>query len=474
MIKGGVVTGAVVDGNGRPAPGVSVSVLKYIYRDFSGELALSTETSASSTTTDDRGVYRAWGLSPGNYVVMATPQLGSGRGASSDFHQLTTNDVARAIAAAKGRASGAAPAAAPAAPRVNYAPVFYPGTPDVSQAATIALKEGEERTGIDIPIGLFRTARVEGTVRTADGSPLPEVLPVSLVPGGPQGDLLGAPGSGRARVVRVDRAGSFLLTDVAPGRYAVVINTGQAVARGRTAPPSAGPALWAMADVTIDGADTAVSLTLQPAMSARGRLVFEGASEPPKDTSKLRVVLMPPGSGGNLSAGPAGGQVTADGTFTFANVIPGAYRILVLGSPGGWVLHSATGNGRDAWDAWLQVGPGEDLDLVLTYTDRPTEISGTLRDAAGQPLPEHIIVAIPADRTRWIAGTRRVRAVRPGADGQFSMAGLPAGDYLLAALADVETWELHDRTFLEALAPAGVPVSLAPGEKKQQDLQIRR
>ena len=477
LVKGGVITGTALDGNGQPAPGVQISVLRFTYRELTGEAALSTESIASTATSDDRGVYRAWGLPPGNYVVMATPQLsGAGRGGvASDFQQLTTNDVSRAIAAAKARAAGAAPQPPLPSPRVNYAPVFFPGTPDLSQATSVSLKESEERTRIDIPVRLFRTARIEGTVRTADGSPLPQTVPVTLLPGGPQGDLLGSRAAGRIRTVNVDATGKFVMPDVTPGRYAVVVNTGRVIGGRGTPMTATGPtALWAMTEVTVDGADVTVSLTLQPAMSAKGRLVFDGA-EPPKDPTPVRLALVPPGAGGSLSAGPPGGQVAADGTFTFANVTPGPYRIVVLGSlsGAGWTVRSATGNGRDAWDGWLQVGPGEHLDIVVTYTNRPSEIAGTLRDDKGQPLPEHFIVAFPADKALWIPGSKRMRAVRPGTDGQFSIAGLPPGDYLLAALTDVEPGEWNDRAFLELLVPAGVKVSLTEGEKKRQDLQIR-
>jgi hypothetical protein len=477
MIKGGVITGAAMDSNGQPAAGVTVSVMRYIYREFTGELALSNETIASSTTTDDRGVYRAWGLPPGNYLVMATPQLGGGRGTSSDFQQLTTNDVSRAIAAAKARQSGAAAPPAPPAPRVNYAPVFFPGTPDVSQATMVTLKEGEERTGVDVPIKLFRTAKVEGTVRTADGTPLPTVVPVQLIPGGPQGDLLGARGGNRVKTGRVDAQGKFSMGDVTPGRYTVMVNTGQTVGgRGSAVQATGANAQWAMAEVTIDGADANVSLTLQPAMKATGRVAFPGTTEMPKNVTALRVVMIPPGSGGNLSSGPPGGQVGADGTFSFSNLTPGAYRIAVIGSLGpssGYALQSATGNGRDGWDGWLQVGPGENLDIVVTYTDRPTEIAGTLRDAAGNPVPEHVIIVFPADKSRWIPGTKRIGVARPGTDGQYSIGGLPAGDYLLAALTDVESGEWNDRAFLDMLAPVAAKVSLAAGEKKRFDLQVK-
>jgi protocatechuate 3,4-dioxygenase beta subunit len=478
LIKGGVITGTVLDANGQPAAGVPISVLRYIYRELTGELALSTETIGSSTTTDDRGAYRAWGLTPGNYLVMARPQLGSGgRSGVSDFQPLTTNDVARAIATARERATGGGPPATPPAARVNYAPVFFPGTPDVSQASMVTLKEPEERTGIDMAIRLFRTARIEATLRMADGSALPASVPVSLTPGGAQGDLLGSRGAGRIQSATADAQGKVLFASVSPGTYTVMANTARPGGRGTIAPPSTTTAVWAMTEVTIDGTDVTLQLSLQPAMKGSGRLVFQGTSEPPKNLTAARIALVPPGAGGSLSAGPQGGQVSADGTFTFANVTPGSYRIVVVGSIGasaaGWSVQSATVNGRDGWDQWAHIEPGENAEIRITYTDRPTEIAGTLRDAGGQPLPEHFIVVFPADKSRWIPGTKRIGVVRPGTDGLFSVTGLPAGNYLLVALSDVEPGEWNDPAFLETLAPNGIRISLGEGERKRQDLQIK-
>jgi len=474
LIKGAVITGTVRDANGQPASGVTVTTLRYTYSETTGEIGLGTETTSSMTTTDDRGVYRAWGLSPGNFLVMAAPSIGGARGGVSDFQQLTTNDVARAIAAARERAAGAAPAANP--PRVNYAPVFFPGTPDVSQATTITLKESEERAGIDVPIRLVRTAQVTGTVRMGDGSAVPAGVQAALTSGGPQGDLLGSR-FGRSKIGSVDAQGRVLFTDVSPGRYMVMINTARPLTRGMVGAAAPTSALWAMAEVAVDGNDVGVELVLQPAMKATGRLIFDGTSQPPQDLSGLQVVLVPPGSGGNLSAGPFGGQIAADGTCSFVNVTPGLYRLVVLqrtrGATAGWALHSATANGRDVWDSWLDVRPGEVLDIAVRYTDHPTQIAGTLRDASGQPVAEHFIVVFPADRSKWIAGTKRISVARPGTDGQFSIGALPAGDYLLVALADVTPGEANDPAFLEAIAPSGIKISLAEGEKKRQDLQIK-
>lgn len=472
LIKGGVITGTVRDANGQPVQDVTVTAFRYTYRELTGELGLSTDVISSTSTTDDRGVYRAWGLPSGNFLVMATPSMSGRGGGTDDIQQLTTNDVARAIAAARERATGP-PQPATRLPRVNYAPVFYPGTPDVSQATMITLKESEERVGVDVPIRLFRTARITGAVRTADGSPLPANLQVVLTLGGGQGDLFAR--GGRVKFANVDAQGKVLFPDVSPGRYLLMINTARPVGRGMVGAPTPTSALWATADVAVDGADVSVELVLQPAMKATGRLVFDGTSPPPQDVTTVQVALVPPGAGGNLSAGPVGGQVAADGTFSFVNVTPGLYRLVTLqrAAAWGWSLQTATGNGRDAWDSWLDVRPSEVLDIAITYTDRPTQINGTLRNASGQPVPEHFIVVFPAEKSRWVPGSKRIRITRPGTDGQFNVGGLPAGEYLLVALADVEPGEANDPAFLEILAPNGIKISLAEGEKKRQDLQIK-
>jgi hypothetical protein len=66
-----------------------------------------------------------------------------------------------------------------------------------------------------------------------------------------------------------------------------------------------------------------------------------------------------------------------------------------------------------------------------------------------------------------------VLAVRPGVDGTYSIRDLPPGDYLLGALTDVDPDEWQDPSFLEAVAPSAIKISLAAGEKKTQNLAIR-
>ena len=71
LTRGGVITGTIFDQNGRPLPDVAVTVLKYSWSAL-GERTLGQFNRGGSGVTDDRGMYRAWGLPPGEYVVRAT------------------------------------------------------------------------------------------------------------------------------------------------------------------------------------------------------------------------------------------------------------------------------------------------------------------------------------------------------------------------------------------------------------------
>jgi hypothetical protein len=57
-------------------------------------------------------------------------------------------------------------------------------------------------------------------------------------------------------------------------------------------------------------------------------------------------------------------------------------------------------------------------------------------------------------------------------DGTFTITGLPAGEYYLAALTDVNMNELYEPSFLDSIVAASLKVTLADGEKKSQDLKL--
>jgi hypothetical protein len=114
----------------------------------------------------------------------------------------------------------------------------------------------------------------------------------------------------------------------------------------------------------------------------------------------------------------------------------------------------------------------QEVSAVLTFTNRYTQLTGTLQTPAGQPAPDYVVIAFPADRTLWRPRARRIQTTRPDTAGLFTFRGLPPGDYRIAALTDIEPDQSYDPGFLATLVPASIALTLKPGESRRQDLRI--
>ena len=139
------------------------------------------------------------------------------------------------------------------------------------------------------------------------------------------------------------------------------------------------------------------------------------------------------------------------------------------------MLKSAIANGRDTLDTPLDIRAGTNLEgVTLTYSDQIGEIAGTLSDGKGTPISDLSILVFTTDRTQWgSSSSRRLRPpIRPSSDGKFSVTGLPAGEYYVGAVTDLEPGDWQDPAFLEQLAAAAIKVTLGDGEKKVQDIKI--
>jgi uncharacterized protein (DUF2141 family) len=472
IARGSVITGLVRDIGGRPVPGVNVRVLRLGYNAVTGERTLGAPSTGSAAFTDDRGEYRTYGLPPGGYLVVVVPSTSSGR-SNEDIRQLTTAEVRQALQAARSGASIAAakpgqPLLAPSSARVNYAPVFHPGATDIGAAAPIALGVSEERTGVDVTIQLVPTATISGTISSPSGA-LPQSLSVRLVPAGPQTEMLAAAGL-RGLTAQPRPDGTYVFTGVPPGAYAIKAIIG----RGRGAAPNT-PTQWAAADVTVSGQDLDVPLTLQPGVAVNGRVVFEGLKPTAAELQALSFMLVPPGSGGQVQTS-GGGRVDAEGRFTFAGVTPDTYQFVTTwNAPGArekWTIKSSTANGREAFEAPLRVNSNETLDWTVTFTDKPTGLTGLLKDPGGRPATDYYILVFSSDRKYWTPGSRRVRMTRPATDGSYSVKGLPPGEYYLAAPTDLETGEWNDPVLLEQLVRSSAKITLRDGETTTQDFRI--
>ena len=489
--RGGVITGTVLDEHGEAIPGTPVRVMRYVIQS-----GVRTLQSAGNGTTDDRGVYRVYGLKPGEYVVAATPRnAGSPPEAAARAELMTA--LARTEALAQTNAAAAQELQARVVelqgravnseePMSGYAAVYYPGTTAPASAATVIVGVSEEKMGIDFGLQIVPLARVEGVVVTTTGQAAQNIQ-VSLVNLGHEVPGIGNPSA------RPDRDGRFRLTNVPPGQYMVVAR-GTLGAQRPATPAAATPApttpaaraqlvadrsqavrLWAMADVSVDGRNQSnLVLTLQPGMSVSGRLVFEGALTQP-DLTRARVTAAPvnmPGPDREIGTSVAG-RVDNMGRFTLTGVVPGRYRITGSAGGEGWSLASSVVSGQDTLDFPVDVKPNQNVsNVVLTFSDKQTEITGTIVDAKGQPAPDYTIIVYPADREFWTSSSRRIRTQRPGTDGQFTFGNLPPGDYRIAPVLDPEPGVWYDPSFLQQLDAGALRVPLGIGEKKVQNLRI--
>jgi hypothetical protein len=467
MSRGAVIAGTITDRSGQAMPGVGVSAMRFTFSEMTGERTL-VRAGAVAAVSDDQGAYRIYGLSAGDYVVVATYRSGPPT-ALMDLQRVTDEDVRRTIAGAGTPRLASTPGAA--ATLVGFAPVYHPSAIDVSRATTLTIAAAEERTGINVAIDPVPTARVLVRVSVPPNGNAAS-LQVYLVP-----HQSASPGAAAMSVGRRDAEGRFAYQGVTPGSYTVIARAAPVSAGGAAAPAGRGRGavapltFYATTDLTIDGRDVDVSLELREGMVVRGRVVFDDAAVAPSDPD-VSVALLPFAQGPALSVPSV--RADASGAFAIRGVPPGRYRLEFAAPLDAWAPVSATTQGRDVLDSLLEVRAGEDVaDVVLTFSNRVSELAGRLQSALGQPAPNYYIIAFSTDRSYWLPRSRRVKSMRPAADGGFLVRGLPAGEYYVAALTDVEPGQWYDAAFLAQLVDSAAKVTIREGARTVQDLRIR-
>jgi len=491
MAKGAVITGTIRDADGAPAREIQVMAIRV------GDPGLDPLPGpfAPTPVTDDRGVYRIFGLSPGEYVVVAAgASLGGG-----DGMLRSAAEIDAVLQRLQQRSRLVAPAAPPVPvqtlppPAYGYVPVYFPGTVQSGEASRLRLVAGEERTGVDFTVRLLPAVSIEGVVTASDDS-VPQIS-MSIT----QTNQIARPNPAFGMVPRLsqppDRTGRFLYTGVPPGRYVITARSTGAPASPApslaggaggffTSGGSAGPAAtsWAMVDVTTSAENVSgLRLTLQPTLRLAGRVRFDPPAE--INPTTLRVLLQrvdvsySSNFSGTLMGGlsPPAAAPKADGTFEITGVLPGTYRMTsTVPGAAGWWLRSAVVGSRDVLDFPIEMGTGGDVGgAELTFSNRHSEVSGTLTAGAGAAASDYVVLVFPADRAYWRAGSRRVKSARPATDGEFTIADLPAGEYLIGALTDLEPGDADSSAFLEQLVSASLKFTLSDGERKRQDIRLK-
>jgi hypothetical protein len=122
----------------------------------------------------------------------------------------------------------------------------------------------------------------------------------------------------------------------------------------------------------------------------------------------------------------------------------------------------------------LEVGDHGIPDLAITLVDRPTTLAGTVRTAPGRAATDLTVIAFPADQPTRDRLPRAVFAAVLDTAGRYVMPHLLPGEYLVAAVEDIEINSWFDPRVLASLAPMAIALHVAPGEAKIQDLQVSR
>lgn len=422
-----IISGRLTDEDGNPIAGVNVMAMRSIYVAGHRQLVPSGDARAM---TDDAGDFRIGDLVPGTYIVSATTR------------------EKWSVSSGGGQAT------------MGYAPTYFPGTTNVSDAMRLVVGLGEERSATDFALIPGRTATISGTALDAQGQPFRSVnlsVEVRAEAGGSFSSASEAP---------VGADGAFLLRDVAPGAYVL-----------RASRQTSDPEI-ARLPIVIDGTDlTNLLLTGSGGGTVSGRARLADGVTAAMPAIQLSIEERVIGQPDPAMLGTFRGRYVpvapsrADGSFAIAHVFGPAF--LKVTAPDGWIASGILKDGHDLSDTAIELRNGEQLDdLQVVLTNRLTSLTGTLTDAGGSPLPDGTIVLFAADRLKWFEGSRFVRAVRPDQRGRFEAKGLPPGEYLAVALEYVEEGAWNEPEYLDSIQRYGEKVSLAAEKPSTTDLKL--
>jgi hypothetical protein len=421
LIKGGVITGTVTNSNNSPV--INVSVRAFRIRDGNGQ-PLPAGSQPRERFTDDRGVYRMYGLTPGTYIISAG---GSGRNFGFGGSQYE-----------------------------NDAPTYSPSaTRDT--AVEIVVRSGEE-SNADIQYRGEPGHSISGAVTgfTQTQSMLPSNALIYLTDVRSRTTVMAGGASAFNNY-------SFSFYGVADGEYELFVQ--------RYSPNNDDSAASEPRRVKVHGADlTGVNLTLVPLAAISGRVVLE--SSPPADCVKRRSTALAetviaarrfspetksparpdarepnqtPEAPINQVNQTADAVVNSKGEFIVRNLHPGSYRINPQLAGSGWYIRSiALGTtppkpsdpnvARDG----LALKSGQRIGgLNIVITEGAGHLRGHVTTTEGQRPPAGLrVYLVPADREQ-AENVLRFFESAVEADASFVISNIAPGNYwIIARLPD--------------------------------------
>jgi hypothetical protein len=129
--------------------------------------------------------------------------------------------------------------------------------------------------------------------------------------------------------------------------------------------------------------------------------------------------------------------------------------------------------GRDMTDTPLSLRAGENVGSVeIVFTDKLTEISGTVTNEQGTPVPDFTVLAFPTDGSLWRPQGRHIMTARPDQTGKYRIRGLPPGEYYLATVDPSEQGEWFEPAYLEEHRIGAPRLALTEGDVKTHDFKV--
>ena len=386
LVRGAVITGKVTHSDGRPVVEERIIAQQEELQARRG----STSSQSGSSTTDDRGVYRLYGLPPGKYKVSV------GQADDAFFSSI-----------GRGRAS--------------FERVFYPDVTEAEDARVIDLSEGGEAANIDITIGKRISGHaVTGVVLDGETSqPLPNMR-FNLQ------RMLGQGGGSMAMGAVSNEQGNFRIDNVPPGRYSVSI----------LPQPTSQLHSEAVPFEVIDQDVTGVTIRTSKGAIVSGVVALEGTSDKSVLASlagfRLHVYVRQEANSGSgimqrSSIGP-------DGSFRVGGLQQGMAMFSLTGENG--VPPKGFSQARIERDGVVQargveVKAGEHVSGVRVVFNYATGIIRGSLNVENGPIPAGARVMVWV--TRPGDASFRLNAQEADSRGHFMLEGVPAGNYDLRA-----------------------------------------
>lgn len=437
--RSGVIAGQVFDEQGQPARETRVSAQRIRY-DRGG--VTTTDPTGYSAVIDRFGRFRIHGLAPGAYVVATSPAVLP----FATLRRLTDADLDRAVQGIIAPRPSAQGQMQPGAFELRMSPVFIPGVTSAGAATVFVIDDGTEHLNVIahlVPaasLSMSALTSVTGSVVGPDGQPVNAQVTLNV----------GQPGLPSGAEYRRGSTGSrFAFEWLMPGPIRI----------GATVP---GQNLRATANLTAAGGQISdVVLRLSPPVEITGRVTPVG----PDAVSRMIVVKSLSGSIREAVTETA----IESGQFRLS-LYPGRY-VIASGS-------SVTIDGRDMTDRVIEITPETTIkSLIVSFSEERQDITGRVINADGAGVDTVTMVAFSTNETDWFHQSRRIAVAEPSADGRYQLGGaaasLPAGDYYLAAMADLSPDEQYNPAFLRTLVDAAIRITLEPGQRVLQDVRVR-